>query len=92
MNDLLWKRVVVSLILKITDITKNKEVVFPQMIIFLLLVEEEGHWTEYHYPFKLVCSIKIPFIWEVSLLCSPHLLSQNSKPYLARLFWRLEII
>lgn len=46
MNDLLWKRVVVSLILKITDITKNKEAVFPQMIIFLLLVEEEGHWTE----------------------------------------------
>lgn len=43
MNDLLWKRVVVSLILKITDITKNKEAVFLQMIIFLLLVEEEGH-------------------------------------------------
>lgn len=73
-------------ILKITDISKNKEAVCPQIIIFLLLVEEEGYWTEYHYAFKLVCCLEIPLILEFSLLCSPHVLSQNNKPYLAGLF------
>lgn len=29
------------LILKITDISKNKEAIFPQIIIFLLLVEKK---------------------------------------------------
>lgn len=30
------------LILKITDISKNKEAIFPQIVIFLLLVEKKG--------------------------------------------------
>lgn len=30
------------LILKITDISKNKEAIFPQIIVFLPLVEKKG--------------------------------------------------
>lgn len=30
------------LILKVTDISKNKEAVFPQTVLFLLLVEKKG--------------------------------------------------
>ena len=29
-------------ILKVTDISKNKEAIFPQIVIFLLLVEKNG--------------------------------------------------
>lgn len=69
MNDLLWKRVVVSLILKITDITKNKEAVFPQMIIFLLLVEEEGHWTECPFNAPLKYHLFGKLVFYVPLFC-----------------------